>query len=216
MSTAFRTLSKHARSLSNSTRSVPSTSRSVPSTSRAFHSPFAVLSTTAQSPLTTPPASTSTARGIYEKQFDHSPDPVLGSAGHRTYVVSEPDPSNTPYQVPSGAYPTSAPYQNYTRTEAPVAEGAQFASTAPGLAHPITQKLPRNDSGVGESGAIRYREAPGEMHARGGSYGGQGLQDAQGTQKGNGELPDVNPPPLFEHAEKFSKLGVDNAWKERK
>ncbi|KAH9902916.1 hypothetical protein C8Q73DRAFT_778029 [Cubamyces lactineus] len=206
MSTALRALSKHARNLSNA-------SRSVPSTSRAFHSPFAVLST---SPLTTPPPPTSLAGSSYEKQVDHSPDPFMGAAGHRTYVVSQPDPANTPYQVPYGAYPTSAPYQNFTRTEAPVPEGAQHASTAPGLAHPITQKVPRNESGVGESAALRYREAPGEMHARGGSYGGQGLADASSTQQGQGELPDVNPPPLFEHAEKFSKAGVDNAWKERK
>ncbi|KAI0368671.1 hypothetical protein BV20DRAFT_969063 [Pilatotrama ljubarskyi] len=208
MSTALRALSKHARALSNA-------SRSVPSTSRAFHSPFAVLSTS-QSPLTTPPAASSSVSSVYEKQADHSPDPFSGSAGHRTYVVSEPDPAHTPYEVPSGAYPTSAPYQNYTRTESPVPEGAQYASTAPGLAHPITQKVPRNEAGVGESAALRHREAPGEMHARGGSYGGQGLPDASSTQKGQGELPDSNPPPLFEHAEKFSKAGVDHAWKERK
>ena len=163
MSTALRALSKHARNLSNA-------SRSVPSTSRAFHSPFAVLST---SPLTTTPPPTSLAGSSYEKQVDYSSEAFMGAAGHRTYVVSHPDPANTPYQVPYGAYPTSAPYQNFTRTEAPVPEGAQHASTAPGLAHPI-------------------------------------------TQKGQGELPDVNPPPLFEHAEKFSKAGVDNAWKERK
>ncbi|KAH9856597.1 hypothetical protein C2E23DRAFT_709783, partial [Lenzites betulinus] len=185
------------------------------STSRAFHSPFAVLSTS-QSPLTTPPASTSTAGGFYEKQFDHSMDPFVSSGGHRTYVVSEPDPANTPYEVPSGAYPTSAPYQNYTRTEAPAPPRAQYASTAPRFAHPITHKLPQNPSGVGESAAIRHREAPGEMHARGGSYGGQGIPDAASTRKGDGELPDVNPPPLFEHAEKFAKLGNEHAWKERK
>ncbi|KAI0635814.1 hypothetical protein C8Q77DRAFT_1170127 [Trametes polyzona] len=213
MSTVLRALSKHTRALSNATRSVPTASTST----RAFHSPFAVLSTS-QSPLTTPPASTSSAGGFYEKQFDHSPDPYTSSAGHRTYVVSEPDPADTPYEVPSGAYPTSAPYQHYTRTEAPVPEGAQFASTAPGLAHPATTtKVPRNEAGVGESASVRYREAPGEMGARGGSYGGQGLADAKGTQKGpGGELPDVNPPPLFERSEKFSKAGVDNAWKERK
>ncbi|KAI0649429.1 hypothetical protein C8Q79DRAFT_950502 [Trametes meyenii] len=166
MSTVLRALSKHARTVS-------SASRSVPSTSRAFHSPFAVLSTS-QSPLTTPPATSSTAGGFYEKQLDYSSDPFISSAGHRTYVVSEPDPANTPYQVPSGAYPTSAPYQNYARTEAIPSEGVQYASTAPGYAHPITQKAQRN------------------------------------------ELPDVNPPPLFEHAEQFAKAGVDHAWKQRK
>ncbi|KAL7279117.1 hypothetical protein PYCCODRAFT_1431457 [Trametes coccinea BRFM310] len=211
MSTVLRALSKHARSVSNASRSVPTAS-----TSRAFHSPFAVLAGSS-SPLTTPPAPSSLAGASYEKQLEYSSDPFAGASGHRTYVVSQPDPANTPYEVPYGAYPTSAPYQNYARTDAPVPEGAQHASTAPGLAHPITQKVPRNEAGVGESAAIRHREAPGEMHARGGSYSGQGMADPAGTQKGNGgELPDVNPPPLFEHAEKFSKAGVDNAWKERK
>ena len=170
-----------------------------------------------QSPLTTPPTSTSVAGGIYEKNIEYSAEPFTSSSGQRTYVVSTPDPANTPYEVPSGAFPTSAPYQNYTRTEAPAPSGAQFASTSTGFAHPLTNKVPRNESGVGESASVRYREAQGELHARGGSYGGQGLADPAGTQKGpEGELPDVNPPPLFEHAERFSKAGVDNAWKERK
>ncbi|KAG6373440.1 hypothetical protein JVT61DRAFT_6593 [Boletus reticuloceps] len=80
---------------------------------RAFHSPFVVLNATNHL-NTTPP---STAAPIYEKQHDSSPEPHLSSSGTRTYVVSEPDPSNTPYQVPSGAYPASAPYH------APITEG---------------------------------------------------------------------------------------------
>ncbi|KAI1797233.1 hypothetical protein LXA43DRAFT_969231 [Ganoderma leucocontextum] len=204
MSSALRTLSKHARSLS------------APSHARAFHSPFAML-TKSESPLTKTPAPTSTAAGIYERNIQYDAEPFVSGAGHRTYVVSTPDPANTPYEVPSGAYPTSAPYQNYTRTEAPVPSGAQFASTSTGFAHPLTNRVPRNESGVRESAAIRFRDAPGEMHARGGSYGGKGLADPAGTQKGpGGELPDVNLPPLFENAERFSKAGVDNAWKERK
>ena len=116
---------------------------------RSFHSPFAMLSKR-ESPLTVPPASTSSAGGLYEKNIEYSSEPFMSAAGHRTYVVSSPDPANTPYEVPSGAYPTSAPYENYTRTESPVPPNAQYASTAPGLAHPITNKVPRNDAGVGE------------------------------------------------------------------
>ena len=214
MSSALRTLSKHTRSLSASSRvALPSARQSQ---ARSFHSPFAMLSKR-ESPLTVPPASTSSAGGLYEKNIQYDSEPFTSGAGHRTYVVSTPDPANTPYEVPSGAYPTSAPYQNYTRTEAPAPSGAQFASTSTGFAHPLTNKVPRNESGVGESASVRYREAQGELHARGGSYGGKGLADPAGTQKGpEGELPDVNPPPLFEHAERFSKAGVDNAWKERK
>jgi len=54
---------------------------------------------------------------VYEKQDDSSSEPHLSSSGTRTYVVSEPDPSNTPYQVPSGAYPTSAPFDFGSTTE---------------------------------------------------------------------------------------------------
>ncbi|KAI0833332.1 hypothetical protein BC628DRAFT_1335109 [Trametes gibbosa] len=133
MSSAFRTLAKHARPLSNPTRTVPRTSR-------AFHSPFAVLASS-QPSLTTPPAAPSS---VYEKQLDPSPDPVVSAAGHRTYVVSAPDPAHTPYEVPSGAYPTSAPYQPYDAPPAPAAPRApraQLASTALRFAHPITQRL---------------------------------------------------------------------------
>ena len=181
MSSVLRAVSKHTRSLSAASRSP------VAGPSRAFHSPFAVLSS-AQSPLTMPPTpkpAPSSAAGIYEKNIQYDSEPFTSGAGHRTYVVSTPDPANTPYEVPSGAYPTSAPYQNYTRTEAPVRSGAQFASTSTGFAHPLTNKVPRTT--------------------------------ASGVQRGSeGELPDVNPPPLFENAERFSKAGVDNAWKERK
>lgn len=111
---ALRALSKHTRSLSCTSMTSPRPAV------RAFHSPFKVLSQSqSQSPLTAPPAPTA---NVYEKQLDHSPDPQVSSAGMRTYVVSEPDPSNTPYEVPSGAYPTSAPYQNYTAAEAPTPE----------------------------------------------------------------------------------------------
>jgi len=199
---AIRQLSKHARSLS---RTLPTRPVAV----RAFHSPFKSLS---DSPLTAPPAPTS---NVYEKQLDHSPEPKVSSSGTHTYVVSEPDPTHTPYEVPSGAYPTSAPYQNYTATEAPNPEGAQRASSSPNFAHPITNAAPQNPSGVMESSAIRHSEAPGEMHQKGGSFGGLDLMDSKGTKSGQGELADRNPPPDAV-AEKYSKLGVDNAWKARK
>ncbi|KAG8213039.1 hypothetical protein J3R82DRAFT_11431 [Butyriboletus roseoflavus] len=108
-------------------------------TIRAFHSPFVA------SPRRTTPSS-STPASIYEKQHDSSPEPHLSSSGTRTYVVSEPDPSNTPYEVPSGAYPTSAPYLNLG------------ASTS----------TPR----AGESAAIKNTGVPAESDRRAGSHGG--------------------------------------------
>ncbi|KAI0076215.1 hypothetical protein K474DRAFT_1663341 [Panus rudis PR-1116 ss-1] len=205
---SIRALAKHARSLSRTVQTRPIAHI------RDFHSPFALLSSS-ESPLTSPPPPPQAA--LYEKQSEYSPEPRVSSAGTQTYVVSDPDPANTPYEVPSGAYPTSAPYQEYTRTEAP--SNAPRASTANAYAHPITTNaVPHNESGVGDSAAVRHREAQGELHAKGGSYGGLGLMDKEGTtKKSSAELADRNPPPdRPDVAEKFSKLGVDNAWKARK
>ncbi|THH31446.1 hypothetical protein EUX98_g2742 [Antrodiella citrinella] len=209
MSSSFRTLSKHTRSLSRSLQATrPTTSH------RAFHSPFAVLS--AASPLETPPAPSSQVSSLYEKQQDHVYESSAAGQRRTYYVVSEPDPANTPYEVPSGAYPTSAPYQNYTATEAPVQRPRSSTSTS--FAHPyLTSAVPQNESGVKESSSVRYREAPGEMSARGGSRGGLGLMDKATTSKGARELPSKNPQPdQPDVAERNSRLGLDNAWKERK
>ncbi|KAH9930033.1 uncharacterized protein B0H18DRAFT_994889 [Fomitopsis serialis] len=207
---AIRAVSKHARSLSRTTPARPAALR-------AFHSPFKVL---ANSPLTSPPAPGSTVSPVspvYEKQQDHSPDPQTSHAGTKTYVVSEPDPAHTPYEVPSGAYPTSAPYQNYAAADAPaLANGAQRSSTSASPAHPtLTRAVPQNESGVQESAAVRNGEAPGRM--RGGSGGGLGLMDEKSTRSGEGSLPERNPAPDSPGvAERWSKLGNDNAWKDRK
>lgn len=104
---------------------------------RAFHSPFVVLS--ASNPLTTLPP---TATSMYEKQDDTSSEPHLSSSGTRTYVVSEPDPSNTPFQVPSGAYPTSTPYVTTPYKEASIGESAAVRST-------VTGEMGRTHGGTG-------------------------------------------------------------------
>lgn len=140
---------------------------------RAFHSPFVALS--ASSRLTTP--SSSATAPIYEKQHDTSPEPHLSSSGTRTYVVSEPDPSNTPYEVPSGAYPTSAPYVSFASSTTPNPE-ARHSSTNASLLHSYNTRT------VGESAAVRNTEVPGEMSHRGGSHGGVGLMDAASTKPG--------------------------------
>ena len=73
-----------------------------------------------------------------------------------------------------------------------------------------------NDAaGIQESAAVRFRDAPGEQSK--GSGGGLGLMDAASTKPGEGELASRNPQPDDPKvAEKFSALGVDNAWKARK
>jgi len=120
---------------------------------RAFHSPFVALNATNR--LTTP----HTASPMYEKQHDSSPEPHLSSSGTRTYTVSEPDPSNTPFQVPSGAYPASASYLPNTSIN--------------------TRAVLDNEAGVGKSAAPRSTAAPGETGRR---TGGTGLADTAGSK----------------------------------
>ncbi|KAF9237654.1 hypothetical protein BU15DRAFT_63042 [Melanogaster broomeanus] len=159
--------------------------------SRSFHSPF-VTHNSSSSPLTTPPSASPITTPVYEKQGDHAPEPLISSSGKRTYVVSEPDPSNTPYEVPSGAYPTSAPYVNFGETAAPNPDGV-YSSTSSSTPHPYTTRnVPQNDAGVGESAAIRNAEAPGEMGRRGGSYGGLGLMDEASTTHSDGRVGESN------------------------
>ena len=55
------------------------------------------------------PASAASLAYAYEKQTYASSE-IAGLAGARMYVVSDPDPSHTPYAVPSGAYPAAAPF----------------------------------------------------------------------------------------------------------
>ncbi|TFK40134.1 hypothetical protein BDQ12DRAFT_680402 [Crucibulum laeve] len=199
-----------ARNATSAARSTPR-----PAPARSFHSPFVVLG---NSPLTAPPSASSNVSSVYEKYNEHYNEPFISSSGTRTYVVSEPDASTRHYQVPAGAYPTSAPYVNFTATEAPDFEGAQTSSTSSSIfAHQFTTRAARQHrGGVGESSAVRHQSAPGEMGARGGGYGGLGIMDKNGTTAGIGELGARNPPPDGAAAESFSKAGVDNAWKLRK
>ncbi|KDQ24488.1 hypothetical protein PLEOSDRAFT_1090334 [Pleurotus ostreatus PC15] len=202
MSSILRSVSRRALTTSRSIRTLPAAAR-------AFHSPFAVLDT---SPLTSspPPAS------FYQKEGDEAVYDAFSNS--KTYVVCQPDPSNTFHEVPSGAYPTSAPYVNWDATEAPDAsQSTSYSSTSSTqYAHPITRSALRNPSGVGESAAVRNASAPGSMGMRGGGFGGLALMDKAGTQPGDGELASRNPQPDGKVAEKFSKLGVEGAWKERK
>lgn len=157
------------------------------------------------------------AQFSYEKQADVSPDPLPPHTTNRTYVVSEPDPTDSHYAVPAGAYPTSAPYVNFSHTEPPSQDGQGSSTSSDRHAHTVTTAAAdQHKGGVGESAAVRFKEAPGEMGTRGGGYGGQQVVDREGTTKGTGHLADRNPPPDGPAAEMFSKAGVDGAWKLRK
>ncbi|KAF8802438.1 hypothetical protein BYT27DRAFT_6759225 [Phlegmacium glaucopus] len=189
------------------------TKRLIPSYTRSFRTPFAVLG---NSPLTNPPSTTIASQ--YEKQYDHPLEPITSHSGYRTYVVSEPDASTKHYQVPAGAYPTSAPYTNFAATDEPNTKGVQYTSTGgEQIAHDYTTRTASHHyGGVGESSAVRYSSAPGEMGARGGGYGGIKLMDKEGTIDGQGRQTARNPQPDGTVAEKFSKAGIDGAWKLRK
>jgi hypothetical protein len=191
MSNILRVFSKHARLLSHPSRIVV--------LGRSFHSPYVVLN----SPLSPASNALPISASSYEKQHDHSPEPQISSDGMRTYVVSEPDPANTPYAVPSGAYPTTAPYVNFKPTDPPNPEGS-------------TRAIPRTTDGVGESTSMRYGEVPGETGRNGGSHRGLGLTDESGTHKGAAGLSGRNPSPDSDVALRWSKLGVENAREERK
>lgn len=93
-----------------------------------------------------------------------------------------------------------------------------MSSTSPNRAHPnLTKRVPHNEAGVGDSAAVRNHEAPGELAAKGGGYGGLGLMDAKTTRAPeSGELAERNPPPIGEVGEEISRKGLKEAWKDRK
>jgi len=98
-----------------------------------------------------------------------------------------------------------------------------MSSTSPDRAHStLTQRVSQNESGVGESAGVRFAKAPGELGDRGGSYGGLGMMDKDGsggTKAGKGGvLSDRNPGPTDSDTvvERNSRLGVKEAWKTRK
>ena len=123
---------------------------------RSFHSPFVVLNASTRFA----PPSPSTAAPVYEKQEESSSEPHLTSSGTRTYVVSEPDPSDTPYEVPSGAYPASASY-DYSPASAPNAKGLHNP-VGSSVTHPHTRTVLQHEAGAGASAAGRNVETPGE------------------------------------------------------
>ncbi|KAI0043247.1 hypothetical protein FA95DRAFT_1609550 [Auriscalpium vulgare] len=165
---------------------------------RTFYSPFAALS---PSPSTPGPSPLTTA-----------PEPAPTEPTPTVYVVSEPHPSERPYDVPAGAYPTSAPYAPLAAAPAP--DPAVSASTSSTPAHPVlTRAAPAHDAGVGASAAVRFRSAPGAM---GGGDGGLGLMDQEGTRGGEGALAERNPPPIQDVGEEIGKMGLREAWKARK
>ncbi|KZS87885.1 hypothetical protein SISNIDRAFT_460482 [Sistotremastrum niveocremeum HHB9708] len=147
----------------------------------------------------------------YAKQDDPMGHPTISDAGTRTYVVSEPDPKGTKYDIPGYVYKSTSPYNIQETTSAPSTQLSSSSSAAP--AHPkLTKQAPQNPDGVGSSSAVRYRSAPGEMS--GGGDGGLGLMDESSTRNlEQSGMAERNPAP--KGAEE-GKLGLKEAWKHRK
>lgn len=81
---------------------------------------------------------------IYTKEHETSPEPITTHSGTRSYVVNEPDPADSKYEVPTGAYHSTASYEELKGAkyeghggEKGVREGSSASSE---LAHPVTTK----------------------------------------------------------------------------
>lgn len=128
--------------------------------------------------------------GTYEKELETSPEPFTTYSGTRSYVVNEPDPADSRYEIPTGAYHSTAPYEKLKEEKYDGYGGEKGvprdgSSTSSEVSHPVTTKrVPRNKGGVGESAAVRSGSSPGEMGKRGGGDGGLGLMDKEGTKEG--------------------------------
>lgn len=119
------------------------------SATRSFHSPYVVLRDS-RVPTATPLAS-SAVSSMNEKQHDHSAEPFLTHSGTRTYVVSEPDAASKHYQVPSGAYPTTAPYVSSAASEA--------SSRNEGSIEEIRSETAPAETGIGQGDGPGLRDS---------------------------------------------------------
>jgi hypothetical protein len=189
---------------------------------RALHTsqPLRIVRDTIdKSTLESPPSSSSTVSDVNDSPEDFQ------KTDRPKYVEVVAHPSDPPFAVPPGPYPSSTSYDSFPAASRPEVLDKPISSTSPNPAHPVlTKKVPTNDEGVlfpehgiGASAAVRHATAAGDMHAAGGSGGGANLGDKSSTKPGElGELPDVNDVPQFENAKKWSDLGVKDGWKERK
>ena len=168
-------------------------------------SPAKVKVVRGEAPLFKPPSEPNklSARdlteGTYEKETETSPEPITTFSGTRSYVVNEPDPANSKYEIPTGAYHSTASYERSKEVKYEGYGGEkgvkERSSSSSEVAHPVTTKrVPRHEGGVGESAAVRAGSSPGGMGERGGGDGGLGLMDKEGTQEGVDWVLEGEPP----------------------
>lgn len=118
-------------------------------------SPAKVKAAKGEAPLFKPPSDPSklSARdlteGTYEKQHETSSEPITTFSGTRSYIVNEPDPADSKYEIPSGAYHSTAPYERLKEVKYEGDEGERSSSSSE-LAHPVTTKRALSgDGGLG-------------------------------------------------------------------
>ena len=90
--------------------------------------------------------------GTYEKELETSSEPFTTHSGTRSYVVNEPDPADSKYEIPTGAYHSTASYQKLEEVKYEGYGGErgvkERSSSSSELAHPVTTKRVR-DGGLG-------------------------------------------------------------------
>ena len=117
--------------------------------------------------------------GTYEKEPDTSPEPITTYSGTRSYVVNEPDPADSKYEVPTGAYHSAGSYVGSKEVKHEGYGGErgvkERSSSSSELAHPVTTKrVPTHGAGVGG--------------------GGSGAMDKEGTKEGVDWVLESGPP----------------------
>ena len=140
--------------------------------------------------------------GTYEKDLETSSEPFTTHSGTRSYVVNEPDPADSKYEIPTGAYHSTASFEKLDEVkyegyggERGVREGS---STSSDVAHPVTTKrvLARAGGvgGAGGSAGVGSGALPGETRQRRGGDGGSGVMDKEGTKEGVDWVLESEPP----------------------
>jgi len=55
--------------------------------------------------------------GTYEKEVETSSEPFTTHSGTRSYVVNEPDPTGSKFEIPTGAYHSTVSYEKSEEVE---------------------------------------------------------------------------------------------------
>ena len=104
--------------------------------------------------------------GTYEKELETSSEPFTTHSGTRSYVVNEPDPADSKYEIPTGAYHSTASYEKVEEVryegfggEKGVREGS---STSSEVAHPVTTKMDKEGTKEGVDGVLESGPSTGK------------------------------------------------------